>query len=157
MSRPRRIPARGDFPGIDRVGPETPLRLTVAAALAYPDGSMTASGLRREAVRGRLVIERVAGKDYTTLHAIDEMRKLCRHHPKAHDSGCEKQGATSEAGSLMPLSGSSSTESIRRAQSAAWTIVTELKERSRRTSTANTSQRPKKACAIRIKSRLPMS
>ena len=105
MSRPRRIPARSDVPGIDRVGPETPLRLAVAAALAYPDGSMTASGLRREAVRGRLVIERVAGKDYTTLHAIAEMRKLCRHHPKAHDSGCERQGATSEAGSLMSRGG----------------------------------------------------
>ena len=28
--------------------PATPLRLSVAAALAFPDGSMTASGLRRE-------------------------------------------------------------------------------------------------------------
>jgi hypothetical protein len=32
------------------------LRLSMAAALAFPDGSMTASGLRREAARGRLVI-----------------------------------------------------------------------------------------------------
>jgi hypothetical protein len=40
----------------------TPLRLEIAAALAYPDGSMTASGLRREAGRGRLAIERVAGR-----------------------------------------------------------------------------------------------
>jgi hypothetical protein len=30
-------------------------------------GSMTASGLRREAARGRLQIERIAGKDFTTL------------------------------------------------------------------------------------------
>ena len=29
---------------------ETPLRLKVAAALAFPDGSMSASGLRRDAV-----------------------------------------------------------------------------------------------------------
>jgi hypothetical protein len=35
------------------VGLETPLRLNVAAVLAFPDGSMTASGLRREAARGR--------------------------------------------------------------------------------------------------------
>ena len=49
------------------IGPNAPLRLKIAAALAYPDGSMTASGLRREAGRGRLVIERTAGKDYTTL------------------------------------------------------------------------------------------
>jgi hypothetical protein len=27
-----------------RIGPATPLRLNVAAALAFPDGSMTASG-----------------------------------------------------------------------------------------------------------------
>jgi hypothetical protein len=46
---------------------DTPLRLAVAAAIAYPDGSMTASGLRREAAKGRLVVERTAGKDYTTL------------------------------------------------------------------------------------------
>ena len=39
----------------------------IPVTLAYPDGSMTASGLRREAARGRLAIERVAGKDYTTL------------------------------------------------------------------------------------------
>ena len=32
-----------------------PLRLAVAAAIAYPDGSMTAKGLRREAKRGNLV------------------------------------------------------------------------------------------------------
>jgi hypothetical protein len=50
----------------EKIGPHTPLRLAVAAAIAYPDGSMTASGLRREHRRGRLIIERTAGKDYTT-------------------------------------------------------------------------------------------
>ena len=39
---------------------------------------MTASGLRREGARGRLVIERIAGKDYTTLANIERMRELCR-------------------------------------------------------------------------------
>jgi hypothetical protein len=39
---------------------------------------MTASELRREAERGRLIFERIAGKDYTTLHAIADMRRLCR-------------------------------------------------------------------------------
>lgn len=56
----------------------TPLRLKIAAELAFPGGGMTASGLRREADRGHLVIERIAGKDYTTLQAIADMRKLCR-------------------------------------------------------------------------------
>jgi hypothetical protein len=38
-----------------QVTPDTPLRLGVAAALAFPDGTMTASGLRREAAPGRSV------------------------------------------------------------------------------------------------------
>jgi hypothetical protein len=37
----------------DDVGPDTPLRLSVAAALAFPDGSMTASGLRRNPGQAR--------------------------------------------------------------------------------------------------------
>jgi hypothetical protein len=48
-----------------------PLRLGVAAALAFPDGSMAAARLRREADRGRLIIERIAGKDFTTLANIE--------------------------------------------------------------------------------------
>jgi len=48
------------MPARSEVGDNTPLRLAVAAVLAYPNGSMTASGLRREAARGRLVIERTA-------------------------------------------------------------------------------------------------
>jgi hypothetical protein len=65
---------------LDRAGvkDDEPLRLDVAAKLAFPDGSMTASGLRKENAKGRLVIERIAGKDYTTLNDIKDMRKLCR-------------------------------------------------------------------------------
>jgi hypothetical protein len=48
----------------------TPLRLDVVA-LAFPDGSMGASGLRREAAKGRLAVEHFAGKDYPTLQAIE--------------------------------------------------------------------------------------
>jgi hypothetical protein len=42
-------------PSCTEVGSETPLRLTVAAALAFPDGTLTASGLRREAARDPLI------------------------------------------------------------------------------------------------------
>ena len=52
---------------------------------------MSASGLRREAAKGKLVIERIAGKDYTTLAAIEEMRKLCRIDRKVSGYGCEKE------------------------------------------------------------------
>jgi hypothetical protein len=67
--------------------PDCPLRLAVAAKIAFPDGSMSASGLRREAHRGRLVVERIAGKDYTTLTNIERMRELCRVLAKAPGCG----------------------------------------------------------------------
>src|SRR4051794_29663892 len=67
-----------DYAQLRDVARDAPLRLSIAAKLAFPDGSMTASGLRREAARGRLRIERIAGKDYTTLDSIDRMRELCR-------------------------------------------------------------------------------
>lgn len=58
--------------------PEKPLRLDIAAKIAFPDGTMGASGLRKERDRGRLVTEMIAGKEYTTLAAIERMRELCR-------------------------------------------------------------------------------
>jgi hypothetical protein len=67
---------------LSAIGPDTPLRLDVAARLAYPDGSMTKSGLRREIARGRLESERTAGKQYVTLIGIQRMRAKCRENPK---------------------------------------------------------------------------
>jgi hypothetical protein len=146
------------LPPRDQIADDTPLRLDVAAALAYPDGSMTASGLRKEAGRGRLEIERTAGKDYTTLAAIAEMRKLCRQNLKDRACGSAKQDATSAAAQHTEPFGSSSTESIKRAQAAAATIVQELKSSSRHTSTASTRrQRPRRAPVIPIKSLSPTS
>jgi hypothetical protein len=40
---------RARLPPIETIGQNTPLRVGVAAALALPDGAMTASGLRDEA------------------------------------------------------------------------------------------------------------
>jgi hypothetical protein len=80
--------AVASIPPPEKITPDTPLRLEIAAALAFPDGSMTASGLRRESARGRLVVERIAGKDYTTLAHIERMRELCRVEAKVHGSTC---------------------------------------------------------------------
>src|SRR5579864_1166189 len=88
----------GNLPRLDQIVEDTPLRLNIAAALAYPDGSMTPSGLRREAARGRLVIERTAGKDYTTLGAIEHMRGLCRLGEKEQGCGSERHAATEKPG-----------------------------------------------------------
>ena len=98
---------RNPIPDQRCIAPDTPLRLDVAASLAYPDGSMTASGLRREAAKGRLVIERTAGKDYTTLQAIEHMRMLCRVPGNAPASGSALNGGKTE-GSLPMQPGSSS-------------------------------------------------
>src|SRR3954466_12701521 len=99
----------GDPHGSSQFDPDAPLRLSVAAKLAFPDGSMTASGLRREAARGRLRVERVANKDFTSLQAIDEMRKLCRVEQKAPDSGCVQRPVAPIKDFVELQAGSSST------------------------------------------------
>jgi len=108
-----------------------PLCLNVAAALAYPDGSMTASVLRKG-------IERTAGKYYTTLAAITRMRELCRQNPKVRDSGSAKS-VTTDAEPASPFD-SSTMADIKRAQDA-YMIVAELKETLK---PASTGSRPRK-------------
>src|SRR5262249_48797768 len=103
MARSPTLPPR------NQIVDDAPLRLDVAAALEYPDGSMTASGLRREAARGRLVIERTAGKDYTTRAAIREMRRLCQLSVRVHGSGCGRSAETNLGASSPARPISSST------------------------------------------------
>ena len=61
--------------------PDTPLRLKDAARIGFPGGGMTVTGLRGEAKRGRLLIWRIAGKDYTSLSEIRKMLEQCRVEP----------------------------------------------------------------------------
>src|SRR3982074_3083623 len=102
----------GTVPPRDEVSLDTPLRLSVAAAMAFPDGSMTASGLRRERARGRPLLERIAGKDYTTLANIERMRELCRVEAKGH-------ACTSDGVAPAHPSGSSSIMAAKSAQARA--------------------------------------
>jgi len=44
---------RCTIPSRDQIGPETPLRLSIGAALAFPDGSMTACAEKTPEVKGR--------------------------------------------------------------------------------------------------------
>src|SRR3982074_2571398 len=64
-----------------------PLRLEDAIKFGFPHGGMTVSGLRNEARAGRLVIEKIANKDFTSLRAIEEMRKHCRVKVEGRVSG----------------------------------------------------------------------
>src|SRR5262245_52746321 len=143
-------------PPREDIGDDQPLRLAVAAVLAFPDGSMTASGLRREAARGRLVVERIAGKDYTTLASIERMRELCRLEAKAPVSGCSQRGETDMAGSWNRPSGSSVTAASNEALVSARAKLRRLSERSPTTSPPNTAPRGS-ATVTPLPAKSPMS
>jgi hypothetical protein len=120
------------------------------AALAFPDGSMTASGLRREAAKGRLVIERIAGKDYTTLAYIERMRELCRKQPRGRASGSEENGATDQGVSpTNPCGSLGTTVDTKKALDAALTTVAALSKPSPTTSPGNGSPRSQQAHVTR--------
>jgi hypothetical protein len=133
---------------------DRPLRLALAASIAFPDGSMTASGLRREAQRGRLVIERIAGKDYTTIAAIEKMREQCRVEAKGPASGCGGSSTIEPAGSRTRRYGSSKTANIERARDAAQMIVEGLKQR---LPTTSRSQKRRPDRVRELTSRSPQS
>ena len=78
-SRPQ--PRNRKRPAVSRPDANAPVRLETAATLAFPDGSITAKALRREARNGRLAITRVAGKDFTTLAAIEDMGHYAASSP----------------------------------------------------------------------------
>jgi hypothetical protein len=86
---------------------DAPIRLSEAARRCFPDGTLSASGLRRLADKGLLAIERINGRDYTTLHAIKEMREKCRVAPRVRTYGFAQADAIG-TGKIMAPSGSSS-------------------------------------------------
>ena len=59
------------------IDPDLQIRLAGIIPIMFPLGGMTPSGLRKEAVRGRLVLMRIAGKDFTTINAVKEMLCMC--------------------------------------------------------------------------------
>ena len=128
------------------IGSDTPLRLAAAVALAFPQGGMTVSGLRREAARGRLVIMRIAGKDWVTLSAIREMMDKCRVVREVPISGCARPSQTER----QP-DGSLSTVDAKLAQDALRLKLEKLKESYRNTSSR--SMRHPAASVISLKSR----
>ena len=136
---------------LDKIKPDAPLRLSIAAKLAYPDGSMTVSGLRREAAKGRLAIERVAGKDYTTLAAIEDMRVRCRVPQKQPDCGSNQKNATATENLSGARRGSSVTDHISSARAALEMTAKGLIGRSPHTSRPDTKSLAS-GTVIRIKS-----
>ena len=107
MKRPVRIPNMSD------ITDDTPLRLNVAAALSYPGGGMTASGLRKEHDAGRLTTEFTAGKEFTTLAEIKRMREACRGLRRGPASISSPPGRTLLGASPAVAFGSTSQDALR--------------------------------------------
>lgn len=97
----------------DPVTPTTPLRLAVAARIAFPDGSMKLAGLRREIARGRLSYEVIAGKHYTTLSDIEDMRRLCRIQANAPGAESSRRASLAAPADIRSSEAESSQERLR--------------------------------------------
>jgi len=134
----------GRIPTPGAVTPTTPLRLEVAAQLAFPDGSITASALRRMVATRKLDAELIAGKYYVTLVAIGEMRERCRVHAKAPDFGSAPVETTERR------CGSSSTQERSFALAAAKATLQARSKPLQITSPKNTTQRKPSAKVIPI-------
>ena len=120
---------------------DTPLRLEKALELAFPTGGMTVSGLRKERDRGTLAVEMIAGKEFTTLADIREMRRKCRERQKDQGSIPSQKGGTRKpAKSLSKPSGSSATETLNEARASALQIAERLQKKQMMPS-GNTSPR----------------
>jgi len=126
---------------LSQPGPDTPLRLADAVKIGFPFGGMTVSGLRREAARGRLVIEMIAGKQFTTLRNMEQMRARCRGTPKEPVSGLNLKSETGKANSSGAPRGSFETERARSAQAALEQTAKALSKRSLNTLQKNTPSR----------------
>src|ERR1700729_3465869 len=101
------------FPPPDAaITPTTPLRLEVAAQLGFPGGSMTASSLRRLVVAQKLEHEKIAGKYFVTLSAIEQMRMSCRVPAKAPDLPSKKPEADNPPGSSETGNGPSALDAM---------------------------------------------
>jgi hypothetical protein len=97
---------------------DTPLRLADAIKIGFPMGGMTVAGLRRERDRNRLVIEKIAGKEFTTLAHIERMRELCRVEARVPDSTSRASGETKPETSPIEPPGSFATTVGMSAQAA---------------------------------------
>src|SRR6266699_2008663 len=100
------------------ITPNTPLRLADAVKMAFPVGGMTVAGLRRERDRNRLIIEKIAGKEFTTLAHIERMRELCREEARGPDFSLSPPAETREEKSPTEQPGSSETTAGISAQAA---------------------------------------
>jgi hypothetical protein len=107
-----------------------PIRLETAVKIAFPDGSVTVSALRKQIKCGRLIAWEIAGKHLTSLNEIERMVEKCRVTPNLPGSGIESQGGQPGRERQRRVSGSSSTADASRARDAAKATARALRGRS---------------------------
>lgn len=129
-------------PATLEIGDDDPVRLSDAVDLFFPRGGMSLSALRTEARKGRLVIERIAGKDFVTKRAINDMRARCRDREN-RPASTFGETATSESGSFE-------TDNAMSAQDALRSRLSRPSENSRTTS--RTVSEPTRRNVVRLPS-----
>jgi hypothetical protein len=80
--------------------------------MAFPDQSISENSLRREAKRGRLTIEIIAGKVFTTLNEIERMRGRCRVEVRVPVSTSDQPATGPESSPIKPLGSSGTAQDI---------------------------------------------
>jgi hypothetical protein len=139
----------------DKVERNTPMPLEMAARVAFPDGSMTVSGLRNEIRKGNLPASKIAGRIWVTLNDIERMVESCRvagadDPAKAHSfiSGSRSDPAAQSGGS------SSTPPPADSALSAAQAHLNQIAQRLRKPSapTSPKSMSPASAKVVPLKS-----
>ena len=117
----------------------TPLRLDMAAQLAFPDGSMGVAGLRKEIDRGNLPAAKIAGRLYVTLDGIEEMKTKCAI-TKVRSSTCATPSGPADNAAGSSSTGTPTAGDAKSAQAFLNQIAQRLRSSSPNTSPPNTSQ-----------------
>ena len=131
------------------VNPDALLRLEDAVKEAFPLGGMTVKGLRRERDAGRLVTEKIAGKEFTSLRSIEEMRRQCRVPALAHTSSSDDTKTAGQPSGSLKVSREERSEALLSAQMLMNNQkLTRLRQSSRKSATR---RRRRKSSVIPIK------
>jgi hypothetical protein len=122
--------ARAQTIEMEDVAFDTFLRLADAARIGFPGGGMSAASLRRERDAGRLDVWLIAGKEFTSLAAIEVMKKKCLNLRKVRASGSNRSDALPPEASSAPR-GSFETENTSGALAALEQTLKALSEHSK--------------------------
>ena len=123
---------------MEQTSRNSPIRLEVAAKLAFPDGAVKTPALREQIKIGRLVAWEISGKHFTSLFEIDRMLEKCRVIPSRPASGSESLERPKADARRKKAFTSSSTVDVSTARDAARATARALRERLRNSSPPST-------------------